>query len=56
VRALLAADADPRAQNGSRSTPLSLASMTTGKGGSGRAAAKSEQAAIERLLEEALRP
>jgi ankyrin repeat protein len=55
VRALLAAGADPRAQNGSRSTPLSLASMTTGKGGSGREAAKSEQAAIVQMLEEALR-
>jgi hypothetical protein len=53
VRALLDGGADPRLKNKSGSTPLDLATMTTGRGGAGTAAAKREQEAIIRLLEEA---
>jgi hypothetical protein len=52
VRALLAHGADPRRTNGNGSTPLELAVRTTGRGGSGGAAAKEQQAEIIRLLAE----
>ncbi|HEV7558418.1 MAG TPA: ankyrin repeat domain-containing protein [Kofleriaceae bacterium] len=50
VRALLDGGADPRRKNGGGSTAKQLATMTTGKGGSGTAAAKVAQAEILRLL------
>jgi hypothetical protein len=50
VRALLAAGANPRLPNGNGSTPLDLASRTTGRGGSGSAEAKAEQRKIIELL------
>ncbi len=50
VRALLEAGADPRAKNKSGSTPIKLAKLTTGRGGSGSPEAKAEQAEILRLL------
>jgi hypothetical protein len=53
VRELLGGGADPRLKNKAGSTPLDLASMTTGRSGSGTPAAKREQEAIIRLLEEA---
>ena len=51
VRALLEAGADPKRPNKSGSTPMKLALMTTGRGGSGSAAAKAQQAEIIHLLE-----
>ena len=50
VGALLDHGANVRATNRSGSTPLHLAVLTTGRGGSGSAAARAEQAAIIRLL------
>ncbi len=50
VRALLDGGADPRQRNKSGSTPLHLAVQNTGRGGSGSAAARREQAGIIRLL------
>jgi ankyrin repeat protein len=50
VRALLAGGADPRLRNRSGATPRDLASATTGRGGTGSAEAKKEQAEILRLL------
>ncbi len=50
VAALLAAGADRGARNKNGSTPLALARLTTGRGGSGTAEAKREQAAILKLL------
>jgi ankyrin repeat protein len=50
VEVLLAGGADPRRDNGRGSTPMKLAAITTGKGGSGSAAAKEQQAEIVRLL------
>jgi hypothetical protein len=50
VEALLEVGADPRRKNGNGSTPLDLASQTTGRGGSGSEAAKAQQAEILRLL------
>lgn len=52
VRVLLANGADPRRKNGSGSTPLHLAVHTTGRGGSGTAAALEQQRDIIRLLVE----
>jgi ankyrin repeat protein len=52
VNALLEGGADPRRPNGSGTSPMELALMTTGRGGSGSPAAKSQQAEIVRLLEE----
>jgi len=50
VGALLDGGADPHRKNGSGSTVKQLATMTTGRGGTGSAAAKAEQAEILRLL------
>lgn len=50
VAALLERGANPRAKNASGSTPLHLAVQTTGRGGSGSAEAKAQQAEIIRLL------
>ena len=50
VEVLLIGGADPARDNGRGSTPMKLAEMTTGKGGSGSAAAKEQQAEIVRLL------
>ena len=52
VRALLDGGADPRQSNKSGSTPLHLAVQTTGRGGSGSARAREQQAAIITLLME----
>jgi hypothetical protein len=51
VEVLLARGADPLRPNGSGSTAWQLANWTTGKGGSGSAAAKEQQAEIVRLLD-----
>jgi Ankyrin repeats (many copies)/Ankyrin repeat len=50
VEALLAAGADPRLANDRGSTASDLAQWTTGRGGSGSAAAKHEQEVIIELL------
>jgi len=50
VRALLEHGADPRQRNGNGSTPLTLATLNTGRGGSGSPAARAEQAQIIELL------
>jgi hypothetical protein len=52
TRFLLEHGADPRRKNVSGSTPLRLATLTTGRSGSGSAAAKREQAEIIRLLKQ----
>jgi len=48
--ALLETGADPRGRNGSGSTPLHLAVQPTGRGGSGSAACRAQQAEIIALL------
>lgn len=50
VRALLEGGADVRRKNRNGSTPLLLATMTTGRGGSGSPEAKAQQQEILRLL------
>ncbi len=50
VGVLLTHGADPRRKNKSGSTPLHLAVQNTGRGGSGTAAAREQQAQIIRLL------
>jgi hypothetical protein len=50
VRALLANGADPHLTNKSGSTPLQLATLTTGRGGSGSVMARLEQRKIIELL------
>jgi hypothetical protein len=50
VRALLAGGADASLRSGRGSTPRDLATRTTGRGGSGSAEARREQAEILRLL------
>jgi len=52
VKALLAGGANPRKRNGNGSTPLQLTKWTTGRGGSGSALAREQQAEIARLLRE----
>jgi Ankyrin repeats (many copies) len=52
VRALIERGADPRRTNGNGSTPLHLAVQNTGRGGSGTAEAREQQAEIIRLLME----
>jgi hypothetical protein len=51
VKALLEAGADPHATNRNGSTAMQLAGWTTGRGGSGSADAKAQQAEILRLLQ-----
>lgn len=51
VEALLRAGADPRLQNDRGSTASDLAHWTTGRGGTGSAAAKAEQRIIIEVLE-----
>lgn len=51
VEALLRSGADPRLQNDRGSTASDLARWTTGRGGTGSAAAKAEQRVIIELLE-----
>jgi hypothetical protein len=53
VAALLEGGADPGLPNKAGSTPLRLATLTTGRGGSGLSAAKARQAEIISLLEQA---
>jgi hypothetical protein len=55
VRTLLAHGADPARKNKSGSTPMHLASLNTGRGGTGSAEAKAQQAEIVRALEQAVR-
>jgi ankyrin repeat protein len=50
VRILLERGAEPRLKNAHGSTPLHIAVQTTGRGGSGSAPARREQAQIIRLL------
>ena len=50
VKALLEGGADPRLTNKSGSTPMDLARLTTGRGGSGTPEARAEQEKILRLL------
>lgn len=50
VRALIAGGADVRRKNGSGSTALQLARENTGRGGTGSAEAKAQQAEIVRAL------
>lgn len=54
VEALLSAGADPRLPNDRGSTASDLAHWTTGRGGTGSAAAKAEQSIIVDLLERSL--
>ena len=54
VRVLLAQGADPAKKNRSGSDPMLLASMNTGRGGSGSPEAKVQQQEILTLLENAL--
>jgi ankyrin repeat protein len=51
VEALLRAGADPHRRNDRGSTGLDLAGWTTGRGGTGSAEAKAEQAVIFQLLD-----
>ena len=50
VRTLIECGADPKRPNGNGSTPMLLATLNTGKSGSGSAAAKAQQAEILALL------
>jgi ankyrin repeat protein len=52
VRALIEAGADPRIPNRTGSTPMLLATLHTGKSGSGSPAAKEQQQEILRILKE----
>jgi hypothetical protein len=52
VRPLIEGGADPRAPNRNGSTPILLATLNTGKGGSGSPGAKEQQREILRILEE----
>jgi len=56
VGALLAAGADPAARTRNGSTPRRLAAVSSGRGGSGSAQAKAQQAEIVALLERAGAP
>ena len=53
VAALLGSGADPNLRNGSGSAPMTLARLTTGRGGSGSPQARDQQSRILGLLEEA---
>ena len=50
VRALLDGGADPRRDNGRGSTAIDLATVTSGRGGTGSAEARAQQRTIARLL------
>jgi hypothetical protein len=50
VEVLLAGGADPHRDNGRGSTPMRLAEVTSGRGGTGSAAAREQQGEIVRLL------
>jgi ankyrin repeat protein len=50
VRTLLDGGADPRRKNDSGSTPIDLASVNSGRGGTGKPAAKAEQQAIVEIF------
>jgi hypothetical protein len=52
VRALIESGADPRAPNRNGSTQILLATLNTGKSGSGSSGAKEQQREILRILEE----
>jgi hypothetical protein len=52
VKALLEGGADPRRKNKNGSTPMLLATLNTGRGGSGSREAKAQQEWIVRLLQE----
>jgi len=52
VQALLEHGADVRCKNKNGSTPIDLASRTTGRGGSGSPQAKAQQREIVRLFQE----
>jgi hypothetical protein len=52
VAALLEHGADARRKNKNGSTPMLLATQTTGRGGSGSPEAKAQQGEIVRLLEQ----
>jgi ankyrin repeat protein len=54
VRALLAHGADPERPNKNGSTPMLLATLNTGRGGSGSAGAKRQQQEILLMLERAV--
>lgn len=54
VRALLEHGADPARPNGNGSTPMLLAKLNTGRGGSGSPEAKAQQEEIVRVLQESL--
>ena len=54
VAALIDGGADATRRNKAGSTPLRLARLTTGRGGSGSPDAKAQQQEIVRLLREAL--
>jgi hypothetical protein len=51
VRALLHGGADARRKNKNGSTPVRLATLNTGRGGSGSPESKAQQEEILRLLE-----
>jgi hypothetical protein len=50
VKVLLDRGADPRRKNGNGSTPAQLATLTTGRGGTGSPDAKAQQAEIVQML------
>jgi hypothetical protein len=52
VRALLVGGANAQRKNKNGSTPMLLATETTGRGGTGLPDAKAEQAEIIRILQE----
>lgn len=54
VKALLQCGADPKRPNKNSSTPMLLATMTTGRGGSGSVEAKVQQEEIIRVLKKKL--
>lgn len=56
VHALLKGGANPRRRNKYGSTPMRLATITTGRGGSGSPQSKAEQIKIARLLVRETRP
>lgn len=50
MKVLLDRGADPRRKNGNGSTPAQLATLTTGRGGTGSPEAKAQQAEIVQML------